>query len=588
MLSSWVAYTMLIGAAAVVLAFCGERLAAIWKVPRRLVWSMALVASIAVPIALIFRPAPAVDRGVVERLRFDPAGMTAASQTERQTVPKAPSGGAHPIAASGYIVAAWLLMSLVSFGGLAYGAVRLRRLRRAWRSRVVDGQRVFITDDDGPAVVGVLRPSIVLPDWAVALEPARRELMLRHEREHIEAHDPALLFTAAVVTALVPWNPALWVITRRLRLAVEIDCDARVLRATGAAREYGLLLLDVGARNALALPFAASLAERRSQLERRLVEMTSSRTSHPVVASLGFLAIATAASIATAQAPIPAPVTKPASVDREARVAQDIETTRTAAALARHRIDASIDTSIDTSAEAELRRRVMLADSVMAEARRDESARDVEQRAATNAAAVAATATPVVPEPAVRLRQLPLDTILAWIAERRPDIIRGNPDVTSVTLVIDADEHFVSMSATGAMQWINAYIPRDAIESVEVVKGPAAALAYGDAARNGVIMIRTKVPAATIEQIRTDSAAAARFGVISIGQANPTALAQPLIIVDGVQVSPENIPTSRIASPTIGIDVDPQRIEAIDVLHLAGGTIGPNPLGVVVVKLKRD
>ena len=82
MLLQWLAYTMLIGAAALALALCAERFAAIWGRPRRFVWSAALVASIVVPIALIFRPAPQT-RGVVERMRFDPAAMTAASRTER-------------------------------------------------------------------------------------------------------------------------------------------------------------------------------------------------------------------------------------------------------------------------------------------------------------------------------------------------------------------------------------------------------------------------------------------------------------------------------------------------------------------------
>jgi beta-lactamase regulating signal transducer with metallopeptidase domain len=43
----------------------------------------------------------------------------------------------------------------------------------------------------------------------------------------------------------MPWNLALWWQLRRLCLAVEMDCDARVVSALGDARAYGALLLRV-------------------------------------------------------------------------------------------------------------------------------------------------------------------------------------------------------------------------------------------------------------------------------------------------------------------------------------------------------
>ena len=43
----------------------------------------------------------------------------------------------------------------------------------------------------------------------------------------------------------MPWNPALWWLVRRLCLAVELDCDNRVVKALGDAPAYGELLLKV-------------------------------------------------------------------------------------------------------------------------------------------------------------------------------------------------------------------------------------------------------------------------------------------------------------------------------------------------------
>ena len=57
----------------------------------------------------------------------------------------------------------------------------------------------------------------------------------QHEREHQRARDPLLLHAAAVGALVMPWNPAVWWMLSRLKLAVEMDCDARVFARDGPA-----------------------------------------------------------------------------------------------------------------------------------------------------------------------------------------------------------------------------------------------------------------------------------------------------------------------------------------------------------------
>jgi beta-lactamase regulating signal transducer with metallopeptidase domain len=73
----------------------------------------------------------------------------------------------------------------------------------------------------------------------------QRRYVLRHEAEHRSAHDERLLFVASLFLVLAPWNLALWWQLRRLRLAVEMDCDNRVVSALGNAPAYGELLFKV-------------------------------------------------------------------------------------------------------------------------------------------------------------------------------------------------------------------------------------------------------------------------------------------------------------------------------------------------------
>ena len=134
----------------------------------------------------------------------------------------------------------------------------------------VEGVPVVITDALGPATAGVLRTRVLLPRWVLALPRAQRQYVVRHEDEHRRSHDGLLLFIASVVVILVPWNVALWWHLRRLSLAIEIDCDRRVVRALGDAHVYGDLLIKVAQAAGRSTRLQPALAGRAGMLEQRL------------------------------------------------------------------------------------------------------------------------------------------------------------------------------------------------------------------------------------------------------------------------------------------------------------------------------
>jgi TonB family protein len=206
---------------------------------------------------------------------------------------------------------AWLLASLACIALLMHAVIRMSLMRREWRESDTEIGRVLVANDTGPAVVGVLQPRIVVPAWSLEADRSTRELLLRHELEHLNAGDSRVLFGAAVLLALFPWNAALGWMARRLRLTIEIDCDARVLRALGRRREYGLMLLSVSERHATPLPNAAGLAEPGSHLEARIDAMTTLTRSRPLASSIPFAAIAIVVLTTAAWTPRPAPIALP-------------------------------------------------------------------------------------------------------------------------------------------------------------------------------------------------------------------------------------------------------------------------------------
>jgi hypothetical protein len=139
----------------------------------------------------------------------------------------------------------------------------------------LNGVGVAIADDIGPAVVGILRPQIVIPRWLLQQDTATQAVALAHEREHVRTHDVRVLGGALLIAVLLPWNVPIWWQLRRLRFAIEVDCDARVLRTGQVASFYSAVLLNVATRLSPARLAAAGLSESGSSLEKRIRIMHS-------------------------------------------------------------------------------------------------------------------------------------------------------------------------------------------------------------------------------------------------------------------------------------------------------------------------
>jgi beta-lactamase regulating signal transducer with metallopeptidase domain len=204
------------------------------------------------------------------------------------------------LSVDGPLTLLWLLGSVSLLAAALWAGRRLHRARRRWDKGLLGSQEVLVSEGLGPAVLGLIRPVIVVPPWVLELSHEKQEMILLHEKEHQDARDPALLVLALVMVAATPWNPALWWMARRLHLAVEGDCDARVLARGVPARRYGNLLLEVasGGRGLSAL--APALAEGgETFLERRLLMIRHAVRKKGLLAAVlpmllcaGFLALA--------------------------------------------------------------------------------------------------------------------------------------------------------------------------------------------------------------------------------------------------------------------------------------------------------
>lgn len=99
---------------------------------------------------------------------------------------------------------------------------------------------------DSPAVVGVLRPVVLLPGWLVEHgTPSQIDWALRHELSHIRWFDPLAILVRDVSTILFHFHPAVWWAGRRHLEAVELACDQGSLRHPSDAPAYAQGLYEI-------------------------------------------------------------------------------------------------------------------------------------------------------------------------------------------------------------------------------------------------------------------------------------------------------------------------------------------------------
>jgi len=182
------------------------------------------------------------------------------------------------------IAALWLMVSLVRGVKLAMSAVRLRGI---WKRAVpVEGCDAVLLaagfrgvelcaskDVDRPSVIGFFSPRILIPEELFArLTTAEFGQIVLHEVGHLRRADDWINLLQKLSLVLVPLNPVLMWIERRLCLERELACDDDVLRLTKAPKAYATCLTNLAehrlGRRAAALSLGAW--ERKSELARRV------------------------------------------------------------------------------------------------------------------------------------------------------------------------------------------------------------------------------------------------------------------------------------------------------------------------------
>lgn len=292
MIVAWILYALLVGSLVAAAARGLERAFRLAGHPVRWIWAGAVALTLILVGVAPFRASLLAPQHSVAATSASMGTAAGAEDTSlAQQGPLAALNGARrdfdlwlqdALLVAESLVPAWLERGLVVLWLSLSGLLALvlwaayRRVHRRlpdWPVLELHGVRVRVAPEVGPAVIGLRRPEVVVPRWLLSLSEPEQRLVLIHEREHLRARDPLVLLAACAGAVLLPWHPAVYWMLARLRLTVELDCDARVLSLGVPPRAYGTLLIDLAGRGSGFRVGTPAFADSSSHLERRLLAM---------------------------------------------------------------------------------------------------------------------------------------------------------------------------------------------------------------------------------------------------------------------------------------------------------------------------
>jgi beta-lactamase regulating signal transducer with metallopeptidase domain len=97
-----------------------------------------------------------------------------------------------------------------------------------------------------PMVIGSLRPVILVPTAAFSgLAPAHLEAIIAHELAHVRRHDFLVNLIQAVAETVLFYHPALWWVSKQIRIEREHCCDDLGAGACGDSLVYARALAEL-------------------------------------------------------------------------------------------------------------------------------------------------------------------------------------------------------------------------------------------------------------------------------------------------------------------------------------------------------
>jgi beta-lactamase regulating signal transducer with metallopeptidase domain len=174
-----------------------------------------------------------------------------------------------------------------------------RRLALTWPVLFLQSRHVSV-----PVVVGWFRPAVLIPISAITgLPPQQLDALIVHELAHIRRLDAFTNIMLIGVETILFYHPAIWWVSRRVRIEREHCCDDFAVSICDDATVYVEALTSLETWKAIPALALAANSGRLKQRVARLLGVPSEPSGFSLSAMIGlaFLCFILAAGVVTAQ-----------------------------------------------------------------------------------------------------------------------------------------------------------------------------------------------------------------------------------------------------------------------------------------------
>ena len=138
-----------------------------------------------------------------------------------------------------------------------------------------------------PFIMGILRPSLILPD--IDLTSGQLDNILMHEMTHFLRYDILYKWAAAIVKVLHWFNPFIYYVSRQINTECEISCDLSVVGNMDEMqkKEYVNTIISLLCANKTkSIPLTTGMTGTKKDLMRRFTMIKNRKTTSKIISAL--------------------------------------------------------------------------------------------------------------------------------------------------------------------------------------------------------------------------------------------------------------------------------------------------------------
>ena len=197
------------------------------------------------------------------------------------------------------LLAGWLRVQRLARSAAAAASPESEERLRRLAERMQLGRAVRLVRSalvEVPTVIGAMRPVILLPLAALSgMNSEQIEMILAHELAHIRRNDYFVNIIQSVIETLFFYHPAVWWVSRQVRIERENCCDDLAVSFCGDPLRYALALTELEHLRSSSLVVAANGGSLLSRIRRLAGCSANNRNCAPTwvtgLATLGALAV---------------------------------------------------------------------------------------------------------------------------------------------------------------------------------------------------------------------------------------------------------------------------------------------------------